>query len=113
MSIADTLSAIDPPADSISAEAERLASVNEGETKMPPKAKLTAAEQSELDRLENFEQAAENIAPKMANAPDKVTPEEAAHIQSREQRAFGEEVPGGLASQTKSMADQNRQQGNV
>lgn len=80
---------------------------------MPAKANLTPAQQSEADRLENFEQTAENIAPKMANAPDKMTPEEAAHIQSREQRALGQEVPGGLASQAKSMADQNRQQGNA
>lgn len=80
---------------------------------MPSRANLTPAQQSELDRVENFEQASENIAPKMANAPDKITPEEAAHIQSREQKAFGEEVPGGLASQAKSMADKNREQGNV
>ena len=80
---------------------------------MPPKANLTPAQQSELDRLENFEQAAQKIAPKMAERPDKVTPEEAAHLQSREQRAFGEESQGGIASQAKSMADQNVKKGNV
>lgn len=104
---------LDPPADSISADAERLAAVNEGSTKPPSKANLDPAQQSKVDRFENFEQAAENVAPKMAARPDKVTPEYAAYLQSCEQRAFGEESQGGIASQAKSMADQNVKKGNV
>lgn len=80
---------------------------------MPSNADLTREQQSQVDRMENFQQAAENVAPKMANRPDQVTPEEAAHLQSREQRAFGDESQGGIASQAKSMADQNKRQGNV
>ena len=87
--------------------------MNEGETKLPSKGDLDPAEQSAVDRMENFEQAAENVAPKMAGRPDKVTPEDAAYLQSREQRAFGEESKGGIASQAKSMADENVKKGNV
>ena len=51
---------------------------------MPNQADLDPAQQSKADRLENFEQATENVAPKMASRPDQVTQEDAAHLQSRE-----------------------------
>ena len=102
-----------PPSDSISADAQRLAAVNEGDTKIPSKGQLDSADQSQVDRLDNFQQAAENVAPKMANAPDQVTKEEADLLHSREQRAYGETSKGGIASQAQSMADQNKKDGNI
>lgn len=61
-----------PPADSISADAQRLAAANEGATK-PTTSNLDSAEQSAADRLENFESAAQKVAPKMAKDPEHVS----------------------------------------
>ncbi|CAK4032830.1 Hypothetical predicted protein [Lecanosticta acicola] len=103
-----------PPSDSISADAERLASANEGATKQSnPKADLDPAGQSAADRLQNFENAAEDVAPKMATDPEHVTKEEADLLHSREQRAFGQTSKGGVASQAQSLAAENEQKGNV
>ena len=108
----------EPPANSLSAEADRLASANlasvyDGETKDSGDANVDPAQQSASDRMANYGQAADQVAPKMANNPEQVTREDAAHLQSREQRALGEETRGGIASQAKSMADQNAKKGNV
>ena len=121
-----------PPSDSISADAQRLAAVNEGDAKMPSKGASDPATQSAIDRTENLQDAAENIAPKMvcahcmdfpilsqqltsrqANAPETVTKEEADLLHSREQRAFGETSKGGIASQAQSMAAENEKKGNI
>lgn len=47
-----------PPSDSVSADAQRLAAVNEGATKSPSNGQLNPSEQSTVDRVENFEQVA-------------------------------------------------------
>ena len=39
--------------------------------------------------------------------------EDAAHLESREQRAFGETRQGGIASQAQSMADANKKKGTI
>ncbi len=49
----------------------------------------------------------------MAQNPDKVTSEDAAHLHSREQRAFGETSSGGVAAQAQRMASENEKKGNV
>ncbi len=55
-----------PPSDSISADAQRLAAANEGETKLSANdGHADPATQSAVDRRENLQQAAEQVAPKM------------------------------------------------
>lgn len=66
-----------------------------------------------MDRVENFEQAADSIAPKMANNPEQVTKAEADLLHSREQRAFQETSKQGIASQAQKMASENEKKGTV
>ncbi|KAK3050061.1 hypothetical protein LTR09_008716 [Extremus antarcticus] len=101
-----------PPSDSISADAQRLAAANEGETKLSANdGHADPATQSAVDRRENLQQAAEQVAPKMANNPEQVTKEEANLLHSREQRAFGATSKGGIASQAQSTAAENEKKG--
>ena len=62
-----------PPADSISAEAQRLASANEEDTKTSSRGRsqdqMDPATQSTIDRTENFQDAAEQVGSKMVR-PD-------------------------------------------
>ena len=54
-----------PPADSISADAERMASINEGATKEAAPATnggLDPQNQSQVDRAQNFEIAADKVS---------------------------------------------------
>lgn len=50
-----------PPSDSMSADAQRLAAVNEGDAKLPNKGQRDPATQSATDRVENLQHAAENV----------------------------------------------------
>lgn len=102
-----------PPSDSFSANAQRIAAINEGDTNMPNKGQTDPATQSAMDRTENLQAAAEQVAPKMANAPEQVTKEEADLLHSREQRAFGDTSKGGIASQAQSMAAENEKKGSI
>lgn len=102
-----------PPADSISAEAQRLASVNEGNTRVKNASNMNPAEQSAADRIENFEAAAEQVAPKLANDPRTVTKDDADLLHSREHRAFGNTSKGGIASQAQSAAAENEKKGSI
>ena len=88
-----------------------MAAVNEGATKRPNEADMDAATQSAVDRKENFEQVAAEIAPKMATNPEKVPREDASLLHSREHRAFGETAKGGIASQAQSLASENEKDG--
>ena len=69
-----------------------------------------SATQSAADRVANFEQTADRITDKMANAPDTITKEDGDLAHSREQRAYGTTHQGGLASQTQSQANANERQ---
>lgn len=66
-----------------------------------------SATQSAADRVGNFNQVADNITDKMANAPGSITKEDGDVAHSREQRAFGATHQGGLASQAQSQAAEN------
>lgn len=57
-----------PPSDSVSAEAQRLASMNEGNTKTSANSEADPGAQSAADRMENFEQVARPMAEKMVRA---------------------------------------------
>lgn len=61
-----------PGPDSISADAQRLAAENEGATKSS-KSGADPIDQSAADRISNFENVAENVAPKMAKDPEHPT----------------------------------------
>lgn len=90
-----------------------MAAVNEGDAKVPSKGEMDPATQSAVDRVENFEKAAEQVAPKMASAPEQVTKEDASLLHSREQRAFGYTSKGAVASQAHSMASKNEKKGTI
>lgn len=98
-----------PPSDSISADAQRLAAANEGAMKPTPdpKGDMSASTQSAIDRKENFEDVAVNVGQKMKNDPQHVTKEEAGLLHSREQRAFGQTEKGGVAAQAQHLAAEN------
>ena len=98
-----------PPAGSVSAQAQRLAAENEGATKTSSTTTsgTDPATQSTIDRKQNFEQVAAEVGQKMENAPGQVTKEEGDLLHSREQRAFGETQQGGIASQAQSLAAEN------
>nr|POF12995.1 hypothetical protein CFP56_10143 [Quercus suber] len=97
-----------PPADSISADAQRLASANEGTSRAPATVHNdNPGTQSAADRVLNFEAAADEVASKMANRPESVTTEDGELMHSREQRAFGTTSKGGIASQAQSLAAEN------
>lgn len=96
-----------PPADSISADAQRLAAENEGKTKPKQQSHTDAVDQSAADRVANFEQAAEKLAQKLEQNPESVSKEDAGLIHSREQRAFGTTAKGGIASTVHKVADEN------
>jgi len=97
-----------PPKDSISSDAQRLASQNEGATSSSaPKGPSDPVAQSTADRVANFEKEAENIVTKMATNPQAVTQEDADLAHSREQRAFGQTSKGGIAAQAQSLASEN------
>lgn len=98
-----------PPSDSVSADAQRVAAANEGATKSTtdPKANMAPSTQSTVDRKENFEDVAVNIGHKMKSDPRSVTKEEADLLHSREQRAFGQTEKGGVAAQAQHLATEN------
>jgi hypothetical protein len=98
-----------PPKGSLSADAESLAASNEGRAngKAGTSGPTNPADQSARDRLDNFQQASEQVGSKMATNPEAVSKEEADLLHSREQRAFGATSKGGIASQAQSLAADN------
>jgi hypothetical protein len=68
------------------------------------------ATQSAADRVGNFDQTADQITDKLANAAETITKEDGDLAHSREQRAFGATHKGGLASQAQSQANANERQ---
>jgi hypothetical protein len=90
-----------------------MAAVNESATKLLNQGGIDPAVQSAVDRNENFEQVAAEVAPKMATHPEKVTHEEADLLHSREHRAFGETAEGGIATQAQRLASENEKKGAI
>ena len=68
---------------------------------------LTSAEQSQLHREANYNDAAEKVGTKLATEPENVTKEDGDLVHSRETRAFGATEKGGVASQAQSQAAKN------
>lgn len=74
-----------PPSGSISSDAQHIAAVNEGAVNSSSSSEnANTVDQSHRDRVQNFEQAAQAVAPKMADNPEQVTKEEADMLHSRE-----------------------------
>jgi len=96
-----------PPSNSLSAEAQRLAAENEGAVKPNTSGPTDPVEKSVEDRVKNFEQVAEDVAEKLERNPESVTKEDAGVVHSREQRAFGTTRKGGIASEVHKVADEN------
>ncbi|KAI4746042.1 hypothetical protein E4T50_03640 [Aureobasidium sp. EXF-12298] len=92
-----------PPKDSVSAEAQRLAAANESGT-TPKTGPLNPNEQSHLTKERNLEEAVNEVASK---DPSQITQEDANLLHSREQRAHGTTEKGGVASQAKRIATEN------
>lgn len=59
---------------------------------------LNRGEQSQADKVRNFETAAAQVAEKLETRPQEVTKEEAATLHSRERRAYGDAEKGGIAA---------------
>lgn len=108
-----------PPKDSISAEAQRLASANEQGiargtsqgTASTSSSDLTPEEQSLLTKESNFQVAASEVTQKMASQPEDVTKEDGDLLHSREQRARGRTEKQGIAAQAQSLASENQAKG--
>jgi hypothetical protein len=65
--------------------------------------------QSYIGKEKNFQDAVDLIEPKIANAPDTVTKEDADLLHSREVRAHGGAEKGGITAQAQSLAVKNEQ----
>jgi len=102
-----------PPKDSISADAQRLATANEQGTtpRQSGNGPLDPAEQSQITKESNFQQAVDEVGQKMAKEPNSVTKEDASLLHSREQRAHGTTEKGGIAAQAHSLATDNEKKG--
>lgn len=72
-----------------------------------PTQPLTSEQQSQLTKERNFQQEAQKVGDKLANAPESVTPQEADTLHSREHRAHGATEKGGIASQAQAQAAEN------
>ncbi|KAI7577834.1 hypothetical protein KC316_g10133 [Hortaea werneckii] len=101
-----------PPAGSVSADAEHLAAENLGATKDSSNAGaggVNPAHQSAQTKIHNYEQAASEVGSKMQNAPGSVTESDAAYLHSREARASGQAnpPPGSLSAQAEHLAAVN------
>ncbi|KAI4856803.1 hypothetical protein E4T45_01723 [Aureobasidium sp. EXF-8846] len=95
-----------PPKDSVSAEAQRLAAANERGTtpKTAQTGSLNSSEQSHLTKERNLEEAVNEVGSK---DPSQITRDDANLLHSREQRAHGHTEKGGVASQAKVIANEN------
>jgi len=104
-----------PPSDSLSAEAQRLAAANESghgpATTASSTGPLSPGEQSALTKEQNFQQAASAVGHKMANNPESVTKEDGDLLHRREQRAHGHTEKQGIAAQAQSLAADNMKKG--
>ncbi|KAI5209138.1 hypothetical protein E4T39_01104 [Aureobasidium subglaciale] len=92
-----------PPKDSVSADAQRLAAANEKGV-APKTDSLNPSEQSSLTKERNLEQAVNQVGSK---DPSQITQDDANLLHSREQRAHGHTEKGGVASQAQSIATEN------
>ncbi|KAI4850965.1 hypothetical protein E4T44_02431 [Aureobasidium sp. EXF-8845] len=95
-----------PPKDSVSAEAQRLAAANERSTtpRTGQTGSLNPTEQSHLTKERNLEEAINEVGSK---DPSQITQDDANLLHSREQRAHGHTEKGGVASQAKVIANEN------
>jgi hypothetical protein len=64
-------------------------------------------QQSAADKEANLKMAELTIAPKLEKEPENITKEDAASVQSREQRAHGHVKKGSIAAEAQHFADQN------
>jgi hypothetical protein len=70
-------------------------------------ARLPPLIQSHLDKEQNFQDAIDLIEPKIINAPETITKEDANLLISREQGAHGVAEKGVIAAQAQSLAAKN------
>ncbi|KAK4998538.1 hypothetical protein LTR66_002244 [Elasticomyces elasticus] len=96
-----------PPKDSISADAQRLAAANE-QGKAPSNDRTSPKAHSALAKEKNFQQAVAEVGERMKSAPHTVTQEDADLLHSREHRARGFTEKGGITSQAQILASQNK-----
>lgn len=95
-------------AQSVAAANEQGATVQTNRTQgTGTNANLNSAEQSQLDREANLQEAAEKVGAKLASDPGSVTKKDGDLLHSRETKAHGVTEKGGLASQAQSQAAKN------
>ena len=86
-----------------SQQAEQQHTQNSKSSELPP------VIQSHLDKEKNFQDAVSAIEPKIANAPDTVTKEDADLLHSREVRTHGGVEKDSVTAQARSLAAKNEQ----
>ncbi|KAF2769545.1 hypothetical protein EJ03DRAFT_351276 [Teratosphaeria nubilosa] len=91
-----------PPAESISSDAQHLAAVNEGAARPSH-----PTEQSAQAKIQNYAEVGGDVAQKLATNPEDITKDDANLAHSREQRAHGHTEKGGVAAQAQSQAAKN------
>lgn len=96
-----------PPKDSVSSDAQRLASANEHDTSVKPAFAVSPNDQSKLAKEQNFQAAALMIGAKIAHDPDHVILDDANFMHSREQRARDHTEKGGIVAQAQQLASEN------
>jgi hypothetical protein len=69
-----------------------------------PEERKQRKEQSQHDREVNFKLAEMSLGPAIKNEPEKITKDDAPHLQSREHRAHGHVDKGGLAAHAMTSA---------
>ena len=95
-------------AQSVAAANEQGATVQTSRTQSTGTgATLDPAQQSQLDREANFQEAAEKVGIKLSREPESVTKEDGNLLRSRETKAHGVTEKGGIASQAQSQAAKN------
>lgn len=103
-----------PPSDSITADVQHQAAVNEGATSNTSSgstsgsASLPPNVRSQMDKEANFQQAAAEVGSKLQSNPESISKEEADLLHRREHRAHGATEKGGIAAQAQSQSAQNQ-----
>lgn len=103
-----------PRPDSLASQAQSLAAKNEQGAPVSNQSNSGFTDppvQSQLDRQNNYEDAADMVKQKLEQNPEAVTTEDGNLMHSRETKAFGTAEKGGLASQAQSQASKNEQWG--
>lgn len=95
-----------PSKDSVSSDAQRLASANERDTGVKHLS-ISPENQSKFAKEQNFQDAATVLGPKIYQEPESITLEDSKLLHSLEQKARNHTEKGGIAAQAQKLASEN------